>query len=153
HGLPLTLPERERAAGRILRLHRQWADRRIAEVCGLSPTTVARIRSSAALASSGTSRRPTNQSGQLDKRIGRDRRLRPVDSSPLRHRIADALRANPAASLRVVAAKVGASPETVRRVRDRLPELLRSPDGQPPPSATGVDKSAARSADGADVGG
>ncbi|HSS11575.1 MAG TPA: helix-turn-helix domain-containing protein [Acidimicrobiales bacterium] len=136
HGLPLTLRERERAAARILSLHRQWSDRRIAELCGLSPTTVARIRKSAGASSPGRLR-STDQNGQLDKRIGRDGKLRPINASPLRSRIADALRANPTASLRVVASEVGASPETVRRVRDRLPEIRPAATGQHSAEASG----------------
>jgi hypothetical protein len=143
HGLPLSLRERERAAARILRLHPDWSDRRVAELCGLSPTTVARVRKTAGPASSPARLRPTDGNGQLDKRVGRDGKLRPIDSSPLRRRIANALRANPTASLRVVASEVGSSPETVRRVRDRLPEMMASTNGHVPAAEPAASRSCA----------
>jgi ParB-like chromosome segregation protein Spo0J len=119
HGLPLTLKERERAAAHIVRRYGRWSDRRIAELCALSPTTIARVRH--ASTSRGKSR-PSDATGPSGSRIGRDGRVRPVDPTPLRSRIVTALHANPDASLRVLASKVGASPETVRRVRQRMGE-------------------------------
>jgi len=117
HGLPLTLEEREAAARRMLRSHPDWSDRRVASTCGLSPGTVARLRRAAA-------RDPrtcaTDPSGQLRARVGRDGRSRPLDRHELRLRIAEALRANPGASLRGVAVMVGASPGTVRSVRGQM---------------------------------
>jgi ParB-like chromosome segregation protein Spo0J len=101
HGLPLTRAERVRAAERILRRNPDWSDRRIAELCALSPHTVAPLR--------------TRRAGI---RLGRDGKLRPVDTVAVRDRVAEALRANPGASLRAVARVAGASPETVRRVRN-----------------------------------
>ena len=44
HGLLLTLQERKHAAVRVLRVHRAWSDRRVAELCGISPKTVGRLR-------------------------------------------------------------------------------------------------------------
>lgn len=119
HGLPLTLKERERAAAHIVQRYGRWSDRRIAELCALSPTTIARVRHAAAARSTS---RPSEATGQSGSRIGRDGRVRPVDPTPLRSRIVTALHANPDASLRVLASKVGASPETVRRVRQRMAE-------------------------------
>jgi ParB-like chromosome segregation protein Spo0J len=119
HGLPLTLRERERAATQIVQSYGRWSDRRIAELCSLSPTTVARVRKSVVAASTSRSRR-SEATGQLSSRIGRDGRVRPIDATPLRSRIVKALHADPEASLRVLASKVGASPETVRRVRHQL---------------------------------
>ena len=43
HGLPLSLEERRAAVQRILRTHADRSDRGIAEVCGVSPKTVARV--------------------------------------------------------------------------------------------------------------
>jgi hypothetical protein len=112
HGLPLTLRERKGAAGRILVVQPGWSDRRVAELCGISPKTVARLRTI-------PEGRPSGEVPQLDtrSRLGRDNRTRPVDSASLRSRIADEIRAHPAASLRAIASTVGASPETVRSVR------------------------------------
>lgn len=112
HGLPLTLRERKWAAGRVLGVHPHWSDRRIAGICALSPKTVGRLRLVSGEASS-------EEIPQLDTqmRIGRDNRLRPVNSVSVRERVAEAIRAQPDASLRSVAASVGVSPETVRSVR------------------------------------
>jgi ParB-like chromosome segregation protein Spo0J len=112
-GLPLTARERIRAASAILRLHRDWSDRAIAELCALSPTTVGRLRSSSPCL--------TDHEQQLDRRRGRDGKRRPVDAWRLRGQIADAIRTHPEASLRRIAQLVGTSPETVRTVRNLRP--------------------------------
>ncbi|MBB3606502.1 hypothetical protein FHT40_006193 [Mycolicibacterium sp. BK556] len=114
HGLPLTLRERKWAAGRVLCVHPHWSDRRIAGICALSPKTVGRLRV--------PSDDPSEELPQLDTsvRMGCDNRLRPVNGIPIRERVAEALRAQPDASLRSVAASVGVSPETVRSVRRNL---------------------------------
>ncbi len=111
-GLPLTLRERKRAAEHVLVAHPEWSDRRIAELCAISPKTVGRLRGS-------RSERPTEGILQLDARtrIGRDNKWRPVHSASVRTRVAEALREQPGASLRSVARSVGVSPETVRIVR------------------------------------
>jgi hypothetical protein len=59
HGLPLSLPDREAAAFRLLASATNWSDRMIAETAGLSPGTVAQIRA-----------RSTTGSGQSN-RVGR----------------------------------------------------------------------------------
>lgn len=138
HGKPLSLGEREAAAQRILELVPSWSDRRIAVVSGLSPKTVARLRS-----------RATADSAQLRARLGRDGRLRPVDPAEVRRRVAEVVRSEPEASTRSIAARTGASQATVRDVRQRLSrgasELLgapgrrkkrkraAAPSGDPPP--------------------
>jgi ParB-like chromosome segregation protein Spo0J len=125
HGLPLTLGERKRAAARILVVQPAWSDRRVAELCAISPKTVARLRPRAG-------HRPTEETPQLDipTRIGRDNKCRPVDGASARSRIVDEIKARPEASLRAIAATVGVSPETVRSVRM---SLQSAPDlGAPP---------------------
>jgi ParB-like chromosome segregation protein Spo0J len=111
HGLPLSLDERRAAVHRILRTHAGRSDRAIAALCGVSPKTVARVRDElgacGALTDGGT-------------RVGRDGRARPIDAAAVRERIAEELQLHPDASLRFIAKKVGASPETVRSVRNRL---------------------------------
>lgn len=111
HGLPLTLRERKWAARRVLSMHPDWSDRRIAGLCALSPKTVGRLR----VPDGGDA----DATPQLDAkvRVGRDNRLRPVNGVSARARVAKALQEHPAASLRSVAALVGVSPETVRSVR------------------------------------
>jgi hypothetical protein len=78
-------------------------------VSGLSPKTVARLRS-----------RATVDSAQSRARVGRDGRLRPVDPAEVRRRVAEAVRSDPEASTRAIAARTGASQATVRDVRERL---------------------------------
>jgi len=115
HGLPLTLQERRAAAQRVFKMHSDWSDRRIAEVCALSPRTIARIR-----AESGQANDP------LGLRVGLDGLMRRARPASNRVRIMDALRANPHSSLRKIAQAVGASPETVRRVRMRMSDGAQS---------------------------
>jgi transposase-like protein len=109
HGLPLSLGERATAARRVLDRYPEWSDRRISGICGLSAKTIARLRQEAA--HSATAPRA---------RVGRDGRTRPVHPAEVRTRIVDALIAQPQASLRSIAADVGASPETVRSVRKSM---------------------------------
>jgi len=112
HGLPLTLRERKRAAGRVLVIHPEWSDRRIAELCAISPKTMGRLRRT-------SGERPTGESPHLDtrSRIGRDNKSRPVNTALVRSRVVEAIKEQPGASLRTIAALVGVSPETVRSVR------------------------------------
>ena len=112
HGLPLTLRERKRAARRVLLAHPQWSDRRIAELCAISPKTVGRLR---ALGGEG----PAGEVPHLDTalRVGRDNKTHPVNATAMRSRVAEAIKEQPGASLRTIAASVGVSPETVRSVR------------------------------------
>jgi hypothetical protein len=137
HGLPLTLRERKWAAGRVLGVHPHWSDRRIAGICALSPKTVGRLR----LVSGETS---SEEIPQLDTqmRMGRDNRLRPVNSVSVRERVAEAIRAQPDASLRSVAASVGVSPETVRSVRLSLtrPTVVEDTSSVDPVADDAVDE-------------
>lgn len=109
HGLPLTLGERRAAALRILAVHREWSDRAVAAVTGLSHRTVAAIR-----------QRSGGQVAQLHSRVGRDGRVRPVDGAHARRVAGELLARDPGASLREVARAAGISPATVRDVRERL---------------------------------
>lgn len=45
HGLPLTVRERKQTAVLLLRTHPEWADRLLADVCCLAPSTIAVMRS------------------------------------------------------------------------------------------------------------
>jgi ParB-like chromosome segregation protein Spo0J len=137
HGKPLTLAEREAAAVHIVQLVPDWSDRRIAGVSGLSPKTVARLRT-----------RATVDSAQSRARVGRDGRLRPLDPTEVRRRVAEAVRSDPEASTRAIAARTGASQATVRDVRQRLSrglsELITRPrrsrrKAGPGPEAPGTD--------------
>jgi ParB-like chromosome segregation protein Spo0J len=135
HGLPLSLDERRAAVRRILRTHPERSDRGIAELCGVSPKTVARMRDRRA-AKGGARRGATPVPG----RVGRDGRIRPVDSAAVRTRIAEELARQPDASLRAIAQVVGASPETVRSVKNKLlagnTVAARRTPADPAPEAT-----------------
>lgn len=109
HGLPLSFKDREAAARQVLRFHPDWSDRRVGATCGLAPGTVGRLR--------GTIATVTDQGGQLNARVGRDGRRRPVDAKASRIRIARVLRDQPNSSLRNIARITGTSPATVRAVK------------------------------------
>jgi hypothetical protein len=112
HGLPLSLKDREQAATLVLGRYPHWSDRRNARQCAHSPTTVARLRAALDREGEGTTVQSTVQ-----KRVGIDGRARPTARSAAHQRIVDAILDDPSASLRQIAARVGSSPETVRRVR------------------------------------
>jgi len=118
HGLTLTLGERKQAAMQVLRVNHSWSDRRIAELCALSPKTVGRLRLSV-----GASPRGDVSDSDDVVRWGRDDRRRPVRRGAVRARVVDALREQPDASLRTIATAVGVSPETVRLVRLNLAQV------------------------------
>ncbi|MCT2589746.1 ParB N-terminal domain-containing protein [Streptomyces sp. N2-109] len=131
HGLPLSTADRKAAGCRIVASHPQWSDRLIASVTGLSPRTIAELRR-------GSAAPKVPERG----RVGRDGRVRPVNSLEQRRLASDMLRENPQLSLRQVAAAVGISPETVRTVRARLlggedPVLPRRRGARRAPAAAG----------------
>lgn len=108
HGLPLSLADRKAAAARIMALYPQWSDRMVASATGLAAKTVASARA-----------RLTGDKQQLDVRVGRDGRARPVNGAERRQVAARLIAENPDASLRDIARWAGLSPETVRGVRAR----------------------------------
>ena len=109
HDHDLDREECREATRCLLSLRPEWSDRRIAELCHISPKTVAVER--ARLRETGCA------DAEADARIGRDGRVRPLDARAQRARIAEAIKSNPRASLRTIAKPIGVSPETVRRVR------------------------------------
>lgn len=118
HGRPLTLADRRAAALRIIASHPQWSDRAIASATGLAAKTVGAIRACA-----------TGEDPQSRSRVGRDGRVRPLNSADGRLRASALLREKPSASLRQIAVQAGVSLGTVRDVRDRL---ARGDDPVPP---------------------
>jgi hypothetical protein len=116
HGLPLTLADRRRAAHRVLAGHPDWSDRRIGSLCGLSGKSVGRLRRREYSGGCGT----PGVVVDLQWRVGRDGKTRPVQPGEVRDRIRRALDENPHGSLRAIAAMAGSSPETVRTVRAHL---------------------------------
>ncbi len=115
HGLPLSQADRRAAAERIIASHPHMSDRGIGQVAGLAAKTVAAVR-----------RRSTDGVPQSNARVGRDGKVRPLDSAQGRKRAADLLTRQPGASLRDVARAAGISPATVLDVRKRLQR------GEPP---------------------
>lgn len=109
HGLPLSLADREAAALRILAWFPSWSDRAIADVVGLAPSTIAATRG-----------RSTDHSTQLNARVGRDGRIRPMSTLDGRLRASEILSVRPDTPLREVAAEAGISLGTAHDVRNRM---------------------------------
>jgi ParB-like chromosome segregation protein Spo0J len=115
HGLPLSQADRRAAAERIVASHPHLSDRAIGQASGLAAKTVAAIR-----------KRSADDVPQANSRIGRDGKVRPLDSGEGRRRAAELLTGQPEASLRDIARAAGISPATVLDVRKRLER------GEPP---------------------
>ncbi|GAA3597255.1 hypothetical protein GCM10022419_095600 [Nonomuraea rosea] len=135
HGLPLSQTDRRAAATRIVASHPHMSDRAIARASGLGAKAVASIR-----------RRSTDSLPQLNARIGRDGRVRPLSGDSGRLRAAEVIARNPDASLREVARLAGISPATASDVRKRMlsnepPTMARlasaEPMGVPPAPSHG----------------
>lgn len=131
HGLPLSLADREAAAQRIVRSHPHWSDRAIATAAGLAAKTVAAIR------------RQDADTPDVHARLGRDGRLRPVNSAEGRRIASELISRKPDASLREIAKTAGISPATARDVRERMkrgddPLPLRQRGGEPRPLRPGA---------------
>lgn len=109
HGLPLSQADRRAAAERIIASHPHMSDRAIGHSVGLAAKTVAALRKSS-----------SEDIPQSNARVGRDGRVRPLDSGAGRRRAAELLIKQPDASLRDVARAAGISPATVLDVRKRL---------------------------------
>ncbi|WP_344438472.1 helix-turn-helix domain-containing protein [Kitasatospora nipponensis] len=109
HGLPLSQADRRAAAARIMASHPQMSDRTIAAAAGLGAKAVATIRRSS-----------SETVPQLNVRVGRDGRSRPLSSASGRRRAAELIAERPGASLREVARLAGISPATVSDVRRKL---------------------------------
>ncbi|MFJ5310263.1 transcriptional regulator [Streptomyces sp. NPDC088350] len=109
HGLPLSQTDRQAAAERIIASHPHMSDRAIGQAAGLGARTVASIR-----------RRSGDDAAQAGSRVGRDGKVRPLDSGEGRRRAAELLADRPKASLRDIARVAGISAATVLDVRNRL---------------------------------
>lgn len=122
HGKPLSRSERQAAAGTLLLRCPDRSDRWVAEVCGLSHSTVARIRQAAEAMGSGI-------------RTGRDGRRRPVDPTAGQGAIAKALADEPASSVRQAAQAAGVAPSTAHRLAAGLRVPRKLSPARPAPSA------------------
>lgn len=118
HGLPLTMADRKAAAARIMEAYPEWSDRAVARATGLSGRTVSAIRQN------------NRNIAHMNRRMGRDGKLRPVDSTAGRRLVGELLMERPAASLREVAAAAGVSRATAHDVRERVRR------GEPPITVT-----------------
>ncbi|WP_441247681.1 ParB/RepB/Spo0J family partition protein [Kitasatospora sp. McL0602] len=110
HGLPLSLADREAAAARIVVSNDSWSDRSIARMTGLSAPTIGRIRA----------RSLPDHAAEAQARIGRDGRIRPLNSVAGRRRAGELIGTEPGLSLRELARRAGISVGTARDVRNRL---------------------------------
>jgi ParB-like chromosome segregation protein Spo0J len=131
HGLPLSQADRRAAAERIIASHPHMSDRAIGHSVGLAAKTVAAIRKSS-----------SEEIPQSNARVGRDGKVRPLDSGIGRRRAAELLAQQPDASLRDVARAAGISPATVLDVRKRLER------GEPPVPAKPAASAALKGASG-----
>ena len=139
HGLPLSYADREAAVARIVVSHPDWSDRAIAATTGLAPRTVAAVRSRIVGLPQDTAR------------VGRDGRVRPLDSTTGRRTASRLIAAFPDASLREIARAAGISPATVRDVRERIrrgedpvpARRARGDQGQPAPEGESQEGSVA----------
>jgi ParB-like chromosome segregation protein Spo0J len=127
HGLPLSQADRRAAAERIIASHPHMSDRAIGQAAGLAAKTVAAIR-----------KRSTDGVPQSNARVGRDGKVRPLDSAQRRRRAAELLTEQPGASLRDVARAAGISPATVLDVRKRLERGDPPAPGKPAAAGNGV---------------
>ncbi|MEY9894340.1 ParB-like chromosome segregation protein Spo0J [Catenulispora sp. MAP5-51] len=109
HGFPLSQADRRAAAARIITTHPHLSDRAIAQVAGLGAKTVAAVR-----------RQSGDGSAQVEARVGRDGRVRPLNAEEGRLKAAEVLTENPDMPLREVARVAGVSPATAGDVRKRL---------------------------------
>ena len=125
HGLPLSQADRRVAAERIIASHPQMSDRAIGHSAGLAAKTVAAIR-----------KRSSDEVPQSKSRIGRDGRVRPLNSAEGRQRAAELLAHQPGTSLRDVARAAGISPATALDVRKRLERGEPAVPARRPASAT-----------------
>jgi ParB-like chromosome segregation protein Spo0J len=103
HGRPLSMAERRAAAAGLLRRCPERSDRWLGSVCGLSHSTIAVLRRDVEVA-------------PVERRVGRDGRLRPVDQKPGRVAVEQAIAHAPGASLRELAGRAGVSVSTARRI-------------------------------------
>lgn len=121
HGKPLSRTERIAAARLLLSKKPERSDRWLGEVCGLSHTTIAKLR--------------TTADGTVSPvRLGRDGRRRPTSSEDGRRLVRQVLTEEPVTTFRDTAKAAGIAPSTAHRVAKGL-----HADGAPAqPTTTGL---------------
>ncbi|WP_157868884.1 ParB/RepB/Spo0J family partition protein [Streptomyces atriruber] len=120
HGLALALSDRKKSAMKILESFPEWSDRAVAVKTGLSGKTVGVLR-----------RKFAGQIAQAPLRVGRDGRVRPLNSHKDRRQTAGVLPEEPDTVLRETAGAAGAPGPSAREAQKRL----RSQDDGPPPGS------------------
>lgn len=116
HGKPLSRDERRAAAQELLARCPNRSDRWVAEVCGLSHSTVGSLRQ-------------LSRETVSPVRIGRDGRRRPVDPSAGQAAVVSILADNPGATIRQAAGIAGVAPSTVHRVAAAATQLQAASSG------------------------
>jgi len=107
HGKPLTRGERQEAARALLARCPERSDRWLAEICGLSHSTVSRLRQA-------------SRTAEVEVRTGRDGRRRPVDPVPGQAAVLKVLETHQAATIRQAAEAAGVAPSTAQRLASAL---------------------------------
>jgi ParB-like chromosome segregation protein Spo0J len=111
HGLALTLSDRKKSAMKILESFPEWSDRAVAVRTGLSGKTVGALR-----------RKYAGQIAQAPLRVGRDGRVRPLNSHKGREKTAGTHTEEPDVLVRDTPAPTGVSMSTARGSQKRLGE-------------------------------
>lgn len=119
HGLALTLSDRKKSAMKILESFPEWSDRAVAVKTGLSGKTVGALR-----------RKYAGQIAQAPLRVGRDGRVRPLNSHKGRQKATGIVPEEPDAVPRVSAEPAGVSAPAARDAQERSGR-----DDGPPPGA------------------
>ncbi|MFH8612554.1 ParB N-terminal domain-containing protein [Streptomyces sp. NPDC018029] len=109
HGLALTLSDRKKSAMKILESFPEWSDRAVAVKTGLSGKTVGVLR-----------RKFAGQIAQAPLRVGRDGRVRPLNSHKGRQKSAGIPAEEPDIVLRETAEAAGLSVSAARDAQKRL---------------------------------
>lgn len=138
HGKPLTADERK-AAVRLLIRTTKFSDRRIVEICGVSPATVADLRPKCSGAPQGAPEHPAKREGADGKEYPS-----PGVAAAARRRAEEAHEANPDLSVRELAKLAGCSTGTAQSVKNSQREAT-SP---PPPAGNHPDPDAPHAAAG-----
>lgn len=118
HGLPLSRLERRASALRIVALNPRLSDRWIAEIVGLSPSTIAELRRSSTARDDRLN--TTLPAPAPVRRAGKDGRVRPLSAAAGKQLAAELFRQDPARTIRDVAHLAGISVGTAHAVKNAV---------------------------------
>lgn len=128
HGKPLSQAERRAAAAAILSQAPERSDRWVGETCGISHSTVSRLRAEMP--------GPVSTSGPTI-RVGRDGRRRPVEPGAARSQVAKVMAEQPDSTLRDAAEAAGVSASTAHAIASQRRGQARTGAGPRPPTGAG----------------